>query len=276
MKNKTIVITGATSGIGEVASFRLAEQGARIVLVARNPDRAEATLQKIRKANPGAAHAAHIGDLSRLADMKRVAHEIIETVPVIDVLANNAGAIFGKRQITDDGLEKTFALNHMSYFVLTNMLLPHMKAGARIVSTSSDAHRRGGLDFDNLQGQKNFSAWDAYCRSKLENILFTRALAKRLARSGITANCLHPGFVGTRFGDEAGGFHALGLTFAKTMAIKPEEGAKTIIYLASSPEVSDVSGEYFVKCRAEMPSTAARDDVAAEKLWQISEEISGK
>lgn len=274
MKNKTIVITGATSGVGEVAAIRLAEQGAHIVAVARDATRAEATLAKLRKANPDQDHTAHLGDLSRLSDIKRVSREILETTPVVDVLINNAGAIFGKREMTPDGLEKTFALNHMSYFVMTNMLLPHIKAGGRIVSTSSEAHRRGKMDFDDLQSKKSFSAWESYSRSKLENILFTRALSRRLIGTGITANVLHPGFVATRFGDSAGGLQKLGLSLAKMAAIKPEEGAKTIIYLAASPEVQDVTGRYFVKCEITSPTPEALDADKSEKLWDISAKIA--
>ena len=275
MNSKTIVITGATSGIGEVAAIRLAERGAHVVAVARDAARAEALLAKLRKANPREDHTAHLGDLSRLADVRRVSREILETAPVIDVLINNAGAILGKREITADGLEKTFALNHMAYFVMTNMLLSHIKAGGRIVSTSSEAHRRGEMDFDDLQFKKGFSPWASYCRSKLENILFTRALSRRLVGTGITANTFHPGFVATRFGDSAGGLHAMGISFAKMAAIKPEEGAKTLIYLASSPDVKDVSGRYFIKCEIAAPASAALEVDAAEKLWEISANIAG-
>ena len=202
MTGKTVVITGATSGIGEVAAIRLAEQGARIVAVARDRDRAEATLVQLRQANPAADHLAHIADLSRLSEMKRAAREIAETEPNIDVLIDNAGAIFDKRQVTEDGLEMTFALNHMAYFVLTNMLLGHLKAGARMVVTASGAHRGAVLAFDDLQSGKHYSGFAVYSKSKLCNILFTRELARRLKGTGVTANALHPGFVATRFGDE--------------------------------------------------------------------------
>jgi len=272
---KTIVITGATSGIGEVAAVRLAEQGARIVFTARDKVRAAATMEKLRRANGAVEHVAHLADLSLLAEMKRVAAEITEE-PKIDVLINNAGAVFGARQETRDGLEQTFALNHMSYFVITNLLLPKLKSGARIVSTASGAHRRAVLDFGDLQSRKNYSGFQVYSRSKLCNILFTRELANRIVGSGVAANCLHPGFVATRFGDQSGGLLAIGVWAAKRLtAISQEEGAKTIIHLASSPDATNVSGEYFYQCKVDTPSVAARSAADAKRLWDISAEISG-
>jgi NAD(P)-dependent dehydrogenase (short-subunit alcohol dehydrogenase family) len=277
MRGKTVVITGATSGIGEVAAIRLAEQGARIVFVARDGKRADATLAKLRKANGAADHVAHLADLSLLAEQKRVAGEIAAE-PRIDVLINNAGALFNRRIETADGLEMTFALNHMSYLTITSLLLGKLKAtpGARIVSTSSRAHRPAKLNFDDLQARRSFSGFQVYGRSKLCNILFTRALAKQLAGSGVTANCLHPGFVATRFGDQSGGFLQRVVGVAKSLvAISQEDGAKTIIYLASSPDVALVSGEYFNECKIETPSAEARKDADAERLWQVSQKIAG-
>ncbi len=275
MHGKTIVITGATSGIGEVAAIRLAEQGARIVFTARDKIRADATMEKLRRANGAVEHCVHLADLSLLAEMKRVAGEIAEE-PRIDVVINNAGAVFNARRETRDGLEQTFALNHMSYFVITNLLLPRLKSGARIVSTASGAHRRAKLDFTDLQSRRGYSGFSVYSRSKLCNILFTRELAKRIAGSGVIANCLHPGFVATRFGDQSGGLLALGVWAAKRLtAISQEDGAKTIIYLAASPDAANVSGEYFYECKLDTPSEAARDAADAKKLWDASAEISG-
>jgi len=272
---KTIVITGATSGIGEVAALRLAERGGRIVFIARDKIRASATMEKLRRANGAVEHAALLADLSLLSEMKRVAAEIAEE-PQIDVLINNAGALFSTRQETRDGLERTFALNHMSYFVITNMLLPRLKPGARIVSTASGAHRRANLNFGDLQNRQGYSGFAVYARSKLCNILFTRELARRIAGSGVTANCLHPGFVATRFGDQSGGLLALGVWAAKRLsAISQEEGAKTIIHLAASPDVVNINGEYFYKCEVDTPSAAARNDGDAKRLWDVSTEISG-
>jgi len=197
MKGKTIVITGGTSGIGEVAAAALARMGARIVLVARNKARAEATSARLRKSGPDVVHSVYLGDLTRLAEMKRVAAEIANREPPIDVLINNAGALFGTRRLTEDGLEHTFALNHMSYFVVTDALRERLigTGAGRIVNTASAAHQGATLDFDDLQSAKSFGAMRAYSCSKLCNILFTRELARRLQGTGVTANCLHPGFV---------------------------------------------------------------------------------
>jgi len=275
MHGKTVVITGATSGIGAVAARRLAEQGARIVLVARDRHRAEEMLRDLRVANPGQAHTAFYADLSRLGEMKRVAAEITSAEPKIDVLMNNAGLIASRNEKTEDGLELMFATNHMSYFVLTNLLLERLRASGagRIVSTASEAHRRARLDFDRLQDQRGSTG---YGTTKLCNILFTRELARRLAGSGITANCLHPGFVATRFGDNAGGALRSGLAIAKRLfALSPEEGAKTMVYLASSPQVADRSGGYYDRCAPAEPSAAALSDADARRLWDLSVKIGG-
>jgi NAD(P)-dependent dehydrogenase (short-subunit alcohol dehydrogenase family) len=276
MQGKTVVITGGTSGIGEVAAVELAKQGARIVLVARDSARADATLVKLRKANPGADHPVHIADLSRLAGMKRVAGAIAAAEANIDVLINNAGALFNTRQVTEDGLEMTFATNHMAYFAVTELLRPRLGPGARIVSTASDAHRGAHLDFDDLQSARRYSGFSVYGKSKLCNILFTRALARRLEGSGVTANCLHPGFVATRFGDHSGGVLQTLVKVAKPVgAISPQEGARTIVYLASSPEVEGKSGGYYYKNRLATPTKEAQNDADAERLWQISAQLSG-
>lgn len=275
MLGKTVVITGATSGIGEVAAIRLAEQGARIIFTARDQARAADTMAALKKANPSADHALHMADLSTLAEMKRVAGELARE-PRIDVLINNAGALFNKRQETVDGLEMTFALNHMAYFVITNLLLGKLKEGARIVTVASNAHRGARMDFGDLQSRKGYVGFPVYAKSKLCNILFNRELARRITGSGVTANALHPGFVATRFGDNSGGLMRTVLKVAKPIgAISPEEGARTIIYLASSPEVADVTGDYFYECKPTTPTPEARNDEDARKLWEISESIAG-
>ncbi len=277
MQGKVVVITGATSGIGEVAARRLAGMGARLVLVARDTARGEAALARLRGADATISHSIHYGDLSRISEMKRLAAEIAAAEPRIDVLINNAGALFGSRQVTEDNLELTFAVNHMAYFVLTAGLRERLLASspARIVNTASDAHRGGKLDFDDLQSRNGFSGIKAYGRSKLCNILFTRELSRRCEGSGVTANCLHPGFVASRFGDGSGGFLSRAVRLAKIFAISPEKGAETIVYLASSPEVASVSGEYFYKCRPATPTREARDDAAAKRLWAESERLAG-
>ena len=277
MKGKVVVITGATSGIGEVAAQTLAGMGARIVLVARNAARGQKTLTRLPSVGAGSPHSIYYGELSRIADCKRVAAEICAAEERIDVLINNAGALFGSRQVTSDNLEETFATNHLAYFVLTLALKDKLQAAgsARVVSTASDAHKGYTLDFEDLQAAKSYSAIRAYGRSKLCNILFTRELARRWAGTGITANCLHPGFVATRFGDASGGFLSSVVRFAKNFAISPEKGAETIVYLASSPEVSTISGEYFYKCRPATPTAGGRDDAAADRLWAESAKLAG-
>jgi retinol dehydrogenase 12 len=276
MQGKVVVITGATSGIGRVAAEYLAALGARLVLVARDRARADRTLARLRHIAPSVAHCVHYADLSRLAEMKRVAAVIAAAEPRIDVLINNAGAFFNTRRVTEDGLEMTFALNHMAYFVLTAGLIDRLKAAApaRVVSTASGAHRSASLDFDDLQTAKGYAGFKAYGRSKLCNILFTRELARRLSGRGVSANCLHPGFVATRFGDESGGWRALVIRAAKLFAIAPEKGAETMIHLATSPEGGELSGQYFYECRPATPSLAAQDDGAAARLWAESARIA--
>ena len=277
MKGKTVVITGGTSGIGEIAAEQLAQMGARIVLIARDKSRGEATLARLRERAPGLAHTVRYADLARIPEMKRVAAQIAESEPRIDVLINNAGAMFGSRQLTGDGLEYTFALNHMAYFVVTKGLRERLQASApaRVINTSSGAHRGARLDFDDLQLVKDFSAMKAYSRSKLCNILLTRELARRLHGTGVTANCLHPGFVATRFGDQSGGLISRFIGLAKLFAISPGKGAETLVYLASSPEVAETTGAYFYKCRPITPSQAALDDRAAILLWERSAGLAG-
>jgi len=275
MQGKTVVITGATSGIGAIAARRLAEKGARIVIVARDRSRAEETLRELRTANAAQAHTAFYADLARLGEMKRVAAQIAAAEPKIDVLMNNAGLTATRNQRTEDGLELMFATNHLSYFVLTHLLLERLRAAgaARIVSTASDAHRRGRLDFERLQEQKGMAG---YGTTKLCNVLFTRELARRLAGSAVTANCLHPGFVATRFGDNAGGAMRAGLAIAKRLfALSPEEGAKTMVYLASSAEVAGQSGGYYDRCAPAEPSRQAQSDEDARRLWELSAQITG-
>ena len=276
MRGKIVIATGATSGIGEVAVLKLAQMGARIVLIARDAARAEATIVKLETAAPGLGHGVHLADLSSMAETREVGAKIAASEPRIDVLVNNAGAVFGSRQTTAEGLERTFALNHMAYFVLTAALRERLAASApaRIVSTASAAHLRAALDFDDLQSAKRYSALTVYGRSKLANILFTRELARRCAGTGVTANCLHPGFVATRFGDGAGGAFAVLIGLAKRFAITPEQGADTIVHLASSPDIAAVSGEYFVKRAIVQPSPRARDDAAARRLWEASERLA--
>jgi NAD(P)-dependent dehydrogenase (short-subunit alcohol dehydrogenase family) len=278
MKGKTVVATGATSGIGEAAALALAGLGAKIVLVARDRARADATLPKLEAKAPGLDHRVHLADLSSMAETRKAGAAIAESEPRIDVLINNAGALFSDRRVTPEGLELTFALNHMAYFVLTEALREKLiaSAPARIVSTSSTAHQGARLDFNDLQSANGYGGLKAYGRSKLANILFTRELSRRLAGTGVTANCFHPGVVATRFGDSSGGWAASLFPLLRPFFISPEKGADTLVYLASSPAVGTTTGEYFAKRKIVEPSTAARDDAAAKRLWEASEALAAK
>ncbi|HTI53579.1 MAG TPA: SDR family oxidoreductase [Verrucomicrobiae bacterium] len=278
MQGKVVVVTGGTSGIGRVAAERLASMGARLVLVARDRARAEATLERLRARGPGVSHRAHYADLALIGDTRRVAAEIAAAEPRVDVLINNAGAMFGRRQVTPDGLERTLALNHLSYFLLTHGLRERLNAAApaRVVNTASGAHRRARLDFSDLQSARGYRGYMVYSRSKLCNILYTRELARRWAGTGVTANSLHPGFVATRFGDASGGFFSYVVRASKKVfALSSEKGADTLVFLASSPEIATISGGYFYQCHLATPSRAAQDDAAARRLWAETERLAG-
>ncbi len=278
MRGKTCVITGATSGIGLLAAIGLGGAGARLLLVGRDRARGAAALARLRQAAPAVEAEVIYADLAQLGEVRRVAATLLDRLPRIDVLLNNAGAYFVRRAVTADGLERTFALNHMAYFLLTDLLRTRLAASApaRVVSVASEAHRNAALDFDDLQTERRYNGWKAYQRSKLCNILFTRELARRLTGSGVTANCVPPGFVASRFGDDNGGLFKLGLSLAKRFyGIAPERGAEGPILLASSPDVAETSGAYFNKRRPSTPSAAAQDDAAAARLWQESARIAG-
>src|SRR5579862_34180 len=258
MQGKTCLITGATDGIGLEAAARLGALGARLILVGRNRDKGEQALKALRARVPGLLAEMHYADLSRRSEIERLAPELLRAAPRIDVLLNNAGAYFARRDTTEDGLERTFALNHIGYFLLTHLLRERLMASApaRIVNVASEAHRNAALDIADLQCTKSYTGWLAYRRSKLCNILFTRELARRLAGTGVTANCVHPGFVATRFGDNMSGLARAVMPLAKLFAIDSENGAETIIHLAASPDVEGQSGFYFEKCARATPSAA--------------------
>ncbi len=277
VQGKVCVITGATSGIGLAAAKALAAQGAGLALVGRDRARGDAVLEQLRRQTPGLRAAMHYADLSNLDEVRRLAQELLAAYPRIDVLVNNAGALFERRQVTPDGLERTFALNHMAYFLLTNLLRDRLiaSAPARVINVASRAHDDAMMDFTDLNLERDYRGWTAYRRSKLANLLFTRELARRLQGTGVTVNCLHPGFVASRFGDNTSGLYRTGLGIAKRLfAIRPESGAKTVVYLASALEVEGESGGYFARSAPAKPSREAQDDAAARRLWERSAEIA--
>jgi NAD(P)-dependent dehydrogenase (short-subunit alcohol dehydrogenase family) len=264
------VITGASSGIGRAAAVELANQGANVVPVGRDRRRTASIAREVG-GDPIQA------DFSSLAEVRRVADLVLERHERIDVLVNNAGLVAGRRRLTEDGLELTMAVNHFAPFLLTNLLLERLEqsAPARVVTTASDAHRGGLLDMSDLNGERRWSAWSAYGTSKLANILFTRALARRLDGTGVVANCLHPGVIRTGLARGAplpirAGWRAAGVFFGS-----PRKGASTLVYLASSPEAADVSGGYFSDSRPTTPSVQAQDDELGEELWETSARLVG-
>jgi NAD(P)-dependent dehydrogenase (short-subunit alcohol dehydrogenase family) len=279
MQGRTVVVTGANSGVGKATATALAGAGADTVITARSEERGRAAVTEIRRASGSDRVDLVRFDLGDLASVRRGAAEILERCPKIDVLVNNAGLVQSERSETVDGFEATFAINHLGPFLLTRLLTERLVASApaRVVNVASTAHQaaRHGLDFDDLQSTRNYRGMRAYGRSKLANILFTDELARRLAGTGVTANSLHPGTVATGFArdHDATGFLAFGIKVIKPFILTPEQGARTSVYLATSPDVAEVSGRYFVKCRARTPSPAAQDVAAATLLWSVSEEL---
>jgi len=277
MAGKTILVTGGTSGIGRATALGLARQGARLLLVGRSPERGEDTLAALRAAAPDAQATLLLADLASLKEVRALAERVLERAARLDVLVNNAGVVVTKRSNTVDGFEKMFAVNHLAAFLLTGLLLPRLREScpSRIVNVASEAHRMGPLDLSDLQSERSFGSLKSYGRSKSANILFTYELARRLEGSGITANCLHPGAIASRLGRGNGvlldGVQRIAGLFMKS----PQQGARTSIYLASSPEVASLSGRYFVKCRERRSATPTHDREAARQLWRDSEELTG-
>ncbi|MCA9968992.1 MAG: SDR family oxidoreductase [Anaerolineales bacterium] len=277
MQDKVCLVTGANSGIGKETALALAQRGATVVMVARSRTRGEAALAEVRQACGHDRVALLLADLSVQAEVRQLAAAFRRQYARLDVLVNNAGALFMSRELSADGIEKTFALNHLGYFLLTTLLLDMLRASApaRIINVSSDAHFQGQLDFDDLQLENGYAGFRAYSLSKLANVLFTRELARRLAGSGVTANAMHPGFVGSNFAKNNGLLARLAMTLLRPFARTPEQGAETVVYLATSPEVADVSGAYFADKKAKEPAAAARDPEAAQRLWAVSEALAG-
>lgn len=278
MKDKTCVITGATGGIGFEAAARLGAQGARLVLIGRKRQKGDAALQRLRAMIPSVKAEMHYADLAQPDEIVRLASAVLASASRIDILLNNAGALFARREVTRDGLERTFALNHMGYFRLTNLLRARLIASApsRVVNVASEAHRGTRLDFEDLQCTRQFGGWMAYRRSKLANILFTRELARRLADTGVTVNCLHPGFVATDFGNENPLPWRIAMMLAKRVgAVSVQRGAETPVYVATAAELDGVTGKYFIRCKSQEPDIPAQDNLASTRLWTASEQLAG-
>jgi len=275
MKSRVCLITGATSGIGRATTLALASRGAELVLLCRDRAKGEETAAAARAA--GAAKVdLLIADLSRQSEVRRAAAEFLASGRPLHVLINNAGVVNLQRTLTPDGLEATFAVNHLAYFLLTTLLLDRLRASApaRIINVASDAHKFGGpLNFDDLQNGRTYSFMRVYGQSKLANILFTAELARRLEGSGVTANSLHPGGVSTGLGSNNGAWSRGVIALLRPFLRSPDRGAETSVYLATSPAVADVSGRYFAKSREKRPSAAAQDMDAARRLWAASETL---
>ena len=277
IKGKICLITGATSGIGKVTARELARKGARLVIVSHNQLKCENTVASIQDETGNKDIEYMVADLSSQDQIHQLASGFLDRHDHLDVLINNAGAIFLSREVSVDGIEMTWALNHLNYFLLTNLLLDTLKASApaRIINVASAAHRGAKINFDDLQAEHHFNGMQAYSQSKLANILFTYELARRLQGTQVTANALHPGFVASNFAKNNGGLVRLGMGVAQLFAISPEKGAETSIYLASSPEVEGISGSYFVKKEAVKSDPASYNEETAQKLWQVSEAMTG-
>jgi len=274
MTGKTVLVTGANSGIGKVTARELAKMGADVVMVARSRERGEKALAEVQKVSKNGNVQLMLADLSSQQSTRELAAKFRAEHDRLDVLVNNAGAMFTNRSESVDGYEMTFALNHMGYFLLTDLLLDMLKASApaRIVNVASAAHSGGPIDFDDLQREKEYSGMQVYGQSKMMNILFTNELARRLQGSGVTANSLHPGFVRSNFGRKNNGIiGSLLMPIAQLFAINEDKGAETQIYLASSPEVEEVTGTYFVKSQPKETHPFAQDEAAQKKLWEVSE-----
>lgn len=277
MNDKVVLITGATDGIGRITAEHLAAAGAKVVLVGRNPHKTEQVARAIGEQYGPEKVDTLLADLSVQSQVRALADAFMARYQRLDVLINNAGAVFMNRNESADGIEMTFALNHLAYFLLTNLLLERLvsSAPARIVNVSSDAHQAARLDLNDLENRRAFSGFKAYSQSKLANVLFTYELARRMQGRGVTVNALHPGFVATNFGVSNGGFFRPLFRLLQLAAIKPVEGARTTLYLASSPDLAGVSGQYFAKEKAVRSTAASYDEDTARRLWEVSAQMTG-
>ena len=279
LSGRTILITGANSGIGKATAAALARAGADVVITARNPQRGEEAAEEIRSSARGTVEVREL-DLARLESVRSFAKSFLSDHPRLDVLILNAGLTTAKREVTEDGFEMHFQVNHLAHFLLTHLLRERLleSAPARVVVVASSSHRQAGkLDFDDLQSENSYIGLRVYAKSKLANVMFARELARRLEGTGVTVNSVHPGTVRTGWGGDgdAGRVLSLGLKLARWWFLSPEQGAATSIYLAASPEVEGKTGGYYARRRLQQPAPAARDDAAARRLWEVSEELLG-
>jgi retinol dehydrogenase-14 len=277
MGGKTALVTGGTSGIGKASAVAFAAMGANVVIVGRNLERGEAALRDIKGQSHSDSVELMLADLSVQGEVRRLADQFLERHERLDVLANNAGLVQSRRTETADGIETTLAVNHLAPFLLTNLLLDRLKESApsRVITVSSEAERMGNIDFDDIQSRQKYKGFAAYGKTKLANIMFTYELAERLKGTFVTANCLHPGAVGTNFGKNNAGPMALFFRLAKPFMRSPERGADTLIWLASSTDVDGVSGKYFSDRKEIEAKEIVNDPAARRRLWELSEELTG-
>jgi NAD(P)-dependent dehydrogenase (short-subunit alcohol dehydrogenase family) len=277
LAGRTVLITGGTGGIGKATALGLATMGARVLITGRDRGRGEDTAREIRAAAGGAVEV-YVADLSSQSEVRRLADEVLRRHPRIDVLINNVGGYWNTRHVTPDGLEHTFALNHLAPFLLTNLLLESLEnsTAARVVTVSSNAHAMGRIDLDDLQGERSYSGARAYNQSKLANVLFTYELARRLQATSVTSNALHPGLVSTAFGaGDPGRAQRLFVPVLRPFMQSPARGAATSIHLASTPDLDRVTGRYFAKGKSTKSSKRSYDESAAALLWQASATLVG-
>jgi NAD(P)-dependent dehydrogenase (short-subunit alcohol dehydrogenase family) len=277
MAGRTVLVTGGTGGIGRATALGLAAMGAHLAITGRDRGRTESAAREICAAGGGLVDV-FVADLSSQAQVRRLADDVLQGLPRIDVLINNVGGYWNTRHVTADGLERTFALNHLAPFLLTNLLVDRLKqsAPARVVTVSSNAQAMGRIDFDDLQGERSYSGARAYNQSKLANVLFTYELAGRLRATTVTANALHPGVVRTSFGaDDPGRVQRLLVPFLLPFMKAPAQGAATSIHVASAPSLEQVTGRYFADSKPKGSSKRSYDKAAAERLWQVSADLVG-
>ena len=277
MAGRTVLVTGGTAGIGRATALGLATMGAHLAITGRDQERTEGAAREIRAAGGGQVDV-FVADLSSQSEVRRLAEEVLQSLSRIDVLVNNVGGYWNTRHVTADGLEHTFALNHLAPFLLTNLLLDRLKqsAPARVVTVSSNAQAMGRIDFDDLHGERSYSGARAYDQSKLANVLFTYELARRLPATSVTANALHPGVVSTSFGaEDPGRVQRLLVPFIRPFMKAPAQGAATSIHVASAPGLELVTGRYFANSKPKRSSKRSYDEAAAARLWQVSADLVG-